>query len=131
MPTLDVSEVLTDPAFAEMITIIRRSEALNQYGESVQTSQTLTAVGVVTSGRGELVRAAEQQHMPRNIVVHSKFRMRGPSPGYQPDVISWHGNSYVVSSLRDWSNFGAGYTAAECQSIDHIDQPPQEAPDGQ
>jgi galactose-6-phosphate isomerase len=61
--------------------------------------------------------------MTKDIVVHTTFRLRGPTRGFQPDVVIWNGNRYVVRDIRDWTQFGVGYIRAECESMSHLDHP--------
>jgi len=36
----------------------------------------------------------------------------------------WNGDNYEVRSLSDFSNYGAGFTQADCVSVDLLDLPP-------
>lgn len=123
MPLLDVSDVLLDPDFAQTISVIRRSESVNNFGRTDLTStQTDGIIAVVTSGQSRLDRGADVDVSPNTIVVHTQFRLRGEAPGVKPDLVIWHGNRYLVNKANDWSDFGAGFIMAECSSIDFVDQ---------
>lgn len=125
MPLLDVSDVLLDPMFAEMfgLQVLRRSETINGFGESVVSAEELNPQGVVTAGSAKpFDRFADGQVMPNTITVHSyAFRMIGPAVGYQPDIIVWQGSQYVVTKSYDYSLFGAGFTAADCEAMNYQD----------
>lgn len=124
-PQLDVTEIIGDPDFAESFTVLRRSESVNQYGQSVVTSQNLNAVGVVCqAGPNDLERLDDNQRMGRHISVVTMFRLRGPASGYQPDVILWNGNNFVVQQIDDYANFGQGFIEAIAGSMDSMDVAP-------
>lgn len=122
MPYTDTSDVLFDPEFAELIIVLRRQEAINSYGESVVTDKTLTTAAVVTSGSSDaLNRLPEGQYEPHLITVHSPLRLVSASVNQQPDVVVWRQRHFAVTRTYDYSHFGAGFTAADCTSLDYLD----------
>lgn len=131
MPMLDVSEVLLDPMFAERLTIIRREEVVGENGRNQLSPTTITPkpVGVVTSESNERIKREDRgQYRDKGIRVHTKFRLRGPSKDaseFQPDIVQWNGNPYVVAQIDDYSQFGAGFTSALCMSMSSIDKAPK------
>ena len=69
----------------------------------------------------------------KTIRVMTAFMLRGPSTdrtaqNFQPDLVIWRGNAYVVRTLEDFSQFGAGMVIAECSSINYVDNAPSAAP---
>lgn len=132
MPSIDVTDVLLDPMIAgESFSVIRRAEIVNDYGESVQTTQTIPNVvgSVVPLGSNSLLREEAFQTNDKTIRVLTSFRLRGPSKSavlqnYQPDIIVWKGDNFVVRTLEDYTQYGAGMVDAECSSIDLVDQAP-------
>jgi hypothetical protein len=135
MPLLDVSDVLTDPDIAgERLEVVRRFETVNGFGESVVTTKRYAVRGSVTPvGDNSLIREEAYQAEAQTILVVTAFLLRGPSKNpagqsFQPDVILWLGDSYVVRVLNDYSRYGAGMVEAECSSIDFIDEAPRTGP---
>lgn len=131
MPTLDVSDIILDPMFAERLTIERRPETVGNNGRTTQLPQVITPkpIGVVLPidtaiGGNALERTPDEQHRGAQLEVHTKFRLRGPSPNYQPDVLVYEGNRYVVTIVNNYSKYGAGFIKAEVTSMDAIDNPP-------
>lgn len=118
MPDIDVTDLLVDPDFCETVTLIRRSQTIDNNGvaSNVETSSQITAV--VTAMDGDMVRQPEGEYAKNSIVVHSITRLRGVTPGAVPDIIVWHGNNYIVKRSNDWSDFGAGFTSATCTLTD-------------
>ncbi len=127
MPFLDVASVLLDPDLADTFTVLRRTQTISTGGiASTSPILTLPAIGVVAAATpDDLIRGDATQLMSKSITVDTIFALQGPAPGYQPDVVVWHGDNYVVTHIDDYSNFGAGFVHALCQSIDSIDQGPQ------
>jgi hypothetical protein len=124
MPHLDVSVVLLNPQFAERFTVLRRTETVSAFGKSTITPQELSAIGVITAGPDDsLTREADYQAMAKSIIVVTRFPLRGPSPGFQPDMILWHGDRFVVNLLDDYAGYGPGFVQAQADSIDTIDLP--------
>jgi hypothetical protein len=49
--------------------------------------------------------------------VHSRFLLQAGSDGQDADIVTWNGRSYTVTNVGDWSRFGIGFTAANCELI--------------
>ncbi len=118
MPFIDVTDVLTDPDFADEITVRRRAETINGYGEADRTVTTISGVSaVVTVGSQKpLERNADGQVQPNTITVHSMFRLLDARVGQQPDVVTYNGQEFTVKKVFDWSRYGAGFICAECEA---------------
>ena len=117
MPDLDVSDILLDPDFAETITVNRTTQVVSSLGVVSNTITAYSKVAVVTIGPLHDVLRTPDYELANNIItVHIRgFRLIGPEPGYQPDVVVWGGDNYVVKKSYNWSHYGAGFTAAECE----------------
>ncbi len=118
MPTIDVCDIILDGDFAESFTVTRRAETVNTYGESTVTETSTTAYGVVQPDTGaDTVRGADGQLQPSTITVHTPYRLIGPASGYQPDVVTWQGQPFIVSKINNFSQYGRGFIAAKCEAI--------------
>lgn len=117
MPDLDVSDILLDPDFAEIITVNRVVQTIGNDGIVVSTPATFTPVAVVTIGTPKDVIRTDSYEIGNNMItVHTRaFRLIQMSPGYQGDIVVWGGDSYLVKKSYNWSHFGAGFTMAECE----------------
>lgn len=127
MPMLDVSAVLLDPMFCELLTVQRRAETVGANGRSTLATITISPapVGVVIPQNDlPLQRGPDQQTLPRLLQVHTPFRLRSASPGYQPDLIIWNGDAFVVNRIQDFSRYGGGFIQADCSALTAIQQPP-------
>ena len=124
MPFLDVSSILTDPDFADRITVVRREEGVSDKGRRILTLYSLDTYGVVTmASPDDLKRMPEAQIFDRVLSVVSKFAFFGACVGFQPDLIQWRGDLYIVSALDPYPQFGAGFTQVIAGSIDLQDLP--------
>lgn len=128
MPTLDLSDSLLEPTFLDRFLVKRRAETVNQYGESTTVITQIYAYGTVDAASpNDLDRGADEQHQGKSIAIVTRFRLRGVSAGYQPDLVVWHGDSFVVAKVEDYTGYGAGWVQVECRSIDFVDEPPSAA----
>lgn len=132
MPMLDVMDVLLDPDFCEELTIQRRQQGTDAKGRAALTVTTIDPkpFGVVEPVADQpMVRGPDQQNLPRLLSVHTPFRLRGPSRDgagvdFQPDLIIWNGDPYVVNKVQDYSHYGAGWVQADCSSEAATERPP-------
>jgi galactose-6-phosphate isomerase len=125
-PWLDVSDVLTDPNFVDSIIVLRRKEVVNQYGESTLITTRNPGVNAVVcmASPNDLIRLDDQQRMGRVISIVTQFRLQGPSTGFQPDVVIWNGDNFVVATVDPYTNYGNGQIEALAISMDTQDIPP-------
>lgn len=126
MPDVDVTEVVLDPEIAgERFVVIRRQEVVNDKGRSVLTTTQAAAVGSVTpTGDNSLVREEAFSAQLNSILVITPFRLRGVSKDgqgrtFQPDLVLWKGQHYIVRSLNEYDRYGAGLIEAECVAFDY------------
>lgn len=125
MATLDVTDAILTADFLDSVIVVRRTETVNNFGESVVSSQRFTAFAVVAAtSPDDLVRSTDEELMHRTISVVTKFPIRGPAPGFQPDLVLWQGDQFVITKIAPYSNFGPGFIEAEATSMDTIDEPP-------
>jgi hypothetical protein len=128
MPMLDFSRVLTNPTLIDSFSVIRRTEVVNDYGLSTVTPQTLSGLyGVVyPSNENDLKRFPDLEIQSKALTVITQFALRGESQcqgtEFQPDLVVWGGDNFLVRELEDWSRYGPGFILAICTSIDNVDQ---------
>lgn len=127
MAQLDISDALLEPSFQDTLLIHRRTETVTGGGISELSTQVLLGLGVVTpTGDNSMTREDAYTKGARAIEIFTRFRLQGPAPGFQPDVIEWRGNQYVVKVLDDLTNFAQGFVKAECISMDLIEAQPEQ-----
>lgn len=115
MGKIDVSELMTDPDFTDMVTITHRAQTISDYGETVLTPTTQSITAIVQAGNGEtLKRNPEYSVMEDWITIYSTIHFVSDGGGKYTDQILWNGRTYNVKSVVDFSNWGNGYTRADC-----------------
>jgi galactose-6-phosphate isomerase len=118
MALIDVSEILSDPDFADVLICERIAQTVGEDGIAVNTPSLFTFVGVVTNDAGDqLDRGGGGERMTGNITVHSAFRLQQGAPGFTADIVRFKGRRYTVSQVGDYSHMGAGFVAATCDLI--------------
>lgn len=118
MPLLDVAEILLDPDFVDSLVCARMTQTVDDNGVATDAPTTAPFWGVVTNNSGDLLmRMAEGSHVKGSITVHSQFLLQAGSDGLDADVVTWNGRQYTVTNVGDWSRFGIGFTAANCELI--------------
>lgn len=139
MSALDVTDLLIDPDVgAEPFAVIRRREAVNTYGEGSNTEFNPVPGGglaygsVYPSSRNALVREEAYSTNMKSMTVVTTFRLRGASKDgqerFQPDLVEWGGDRYIVREVRDYSRYGAGFIEADCLQIEFTGAPPNISP---
>lgn len=132
MPEIDVTEVLLDSDIAgESFVVIRRTELVNIFGERTNPygNKRELAIGSVTpTGENSLVREEGFQTQTKTIKVITPTLLRGTAKyagqKFDPDIVLWRGDYYVVRTVEDYSQYGVGMIEAECSSTDYVEQPP-------
>jgi galactose-6-phosphate isomerase len=121
MPDIDVTDLLVDPDFCEQITVRRLTQSISVNGRVVNGETDITIIAVVEAGSVRPMERTPATEISKDtITVHSQTILHGPTNGNQPDIVVWRGSNYVVSKVYDWSHFGKGFTAAECNIQDTV-----------
>lgn len=131
MPSIDVTDVLVSLGIAcQEFSVVRRQETVNQYGESVKTEVAMGPfIGAVQPiGERSLLREEMYSTATNGITVWSTFPLNNVAreadgTKYQPDLVYWKGDYYIVRSQDDWTQFGAGFTKVECIGFDYVQKP--------
>jgi hypothetical protein len=116
MPALDVTDILTDPDFADLFTVTRFVQTVTAGGMASNASNIINNVsGVVTANDDiDLLKMPEGELLSGSITIITKFRLTNGSGAQDADVVTWHGRTYQVKTIGDWSGFGAGFIEAIC-----------------
>ncbi|HEX7826977.1 MAG TPA: hypothetical protein VF477_18895, partial [Mycobacterium sp.] len=79
-----------------------------------------------------LIRGPDQQNMPRLLEIHTIYRLRGATRNaadteqYQPDIVVWDGDQFILNKPFDLSHYGEGFVRCQLSSIEPIDLEPQQ-----
>lgn len=132
-PSLDVTEVLSDPDFVDHATVFRRPMKVNEHGEVEKTPEKIDGVPMVicNASGDDLTRYPEMQAMGLVKSIVTTFRLYGAAKDglkqdYQPDVVrDCDGNFFVVNVLEPYTRYGAGFVQALATSYKWVGKPPQ------
>lgn len=145
MPRHDVSDGF-DPSFWDTVLVVRQPETVGVRGRNSVAEQVTEIQAVVESLGGATSRDEDYQVGEDAIRVSTFFRLRGPTPGHQPDVVIVDDaplgaatpltqryradpaafSRYLVTNTSDFSRYGAGFTTATATLTDLAPQPPSE-----
>ena len=109
---LNVSELLSDPDFAQPFQI-QRSTGSFQLGGFAQTTTTLAAVGVILpASEREIQMAPEGDRVTGMISIRTATPLlltHADGRAGLSDVILWRGESYRLLKLWPYQDFGLSY----------------------
>lgn len=130
MPDLDVSDITIDPDFADTFDVYAYTESFD-HGRLVKVLDQafLDVVGTICmASPNDLKRFPEGQVTGKVISIVTPFRLHASgeegAEGLLPDEIEWHGSTYTVIWIDDYSQFGAGQIQALAESKIRQDPPP-------
>jgi cytoplasmic iron level regulating protein YaaA (DUF328/UPF0246 family) len=115
MAEIDVSELLTDPDFVDVMTLVTRFPLTTTLGENIMTEQTFESVGSVQPADYRTLQRIPEALRNENI---SSFWFKGKiistEDGKYSSIIVFKGQRYQVLKVADWSNWGQGYCEGIC-----------------
>lgn len=119
MALIDVSDIVTDPDFMDSgLVCERNAQTVDDDGLATNTTTKTRFSAVVTSNNGDILeRMAAGERIKGSITLHTRFALREGRAGFTADVVEWRGRRYTVSEVMDYSNFGRGFFAANCDLI--------------
>lgn len=123
MPSMDFSEVLAAPEFTDTITITSATRTIGTDGVAVLATTTTTdATAVVIPGKASLRRLDDGTRVSAYIDVYTQaaLSMGGRIDNANErvaDVVTWHGRTYVVAAVEDYSAFASGFVKASCDLV--------------
>lgn len=114
MPQLNVIPALTSLLFQDKVTVFRRRENVNGFGEGRTDNEVFRDVPCVVypGGQNKLDRRPESQSTNKVIEMVGRFAFCMAVNGFQADVVVWKGEAYTVVSMLDYSAYGSGFTQA-------------------
>lgn len=120
MPLLDVTSVLFDPMFMDVDgTYTRMTQTVDAHGRAIDVPVTAPLPAVYTNKDGFLLqRLSDGEHVEAVITVHTPVRLTTGSTGISADVINWDGATYTVTSVGNYSKYGAGFVEATCELVE-------------
>lgn len=117
MSGLDLSDAF-DEEFLESFSVTRQVETL-VLGRS-QISETVIAPvfgTICIAGPNDLKRLPEGTSFTSGISVVTQTKLQGAVLGYQPDLIEWNGEQFLVVHVDKYGHFGAGWWQVLAESV--------------
>ena len=132
-PMIDMLVPLSNPYTLDFFDVHRRKQIVNGYGEAAMSVEIIPDVSgiVYPEGLADLSRRPEAQTNSKSIVAITRFALRSVSTSsedgavYQPDIIVWRDDSFLVVRVEDYSNFADGFVKVTAAGIDMSDQAPE------
>lgn len=114
MPSLDVSDAF-DPDFMERLVCVRQIQTVGSNGRATNQEQRVRFMGVVTNDSGDnLQRGSDSARVAGSINIVTPYTLRMDGADFDADVVAWDGRCYTVTSVKDYSTYGRGFTIASC-----------------
>ncbi len=116
MALIDITDIVIDPDFQDAITIVRRADSVNSYGENViaETTENVRAV-IQPASPDDLQRLPDSVRRRDAVTVYYAGDL---SADAYPDVVVWGTKRYQVGGTEPFGNWGRGYTKAVCTLIE-------------
>ncbi|WP_269914801.1 hypothetical protein [Acinetobacter sp. HY1485] len=116
MARLDVSDVLLDPDFMDMLVCHRNAVVVGSNGRNQTQSTATPFYGVVTTNSGFNMDRREDGTLIKGAInIHTQFALLSGDNGHIADEIEWHGKRYIVSQVLDNQHYGIGFVKAICE----------------
>lgn len=131
MPEIDVaSEVVLDGMIAgEWFWVVRRRSWTDSDGFQQNANVRVRALGsLYPEGDNSLNREDGFQSQNKGLTVVTKFLLRDAAEdvngvNWQPDLVEWQGDTFLVKSIKDFSRYGPGFVEAACDSFNYNNNP--------
>lgn len=122
MPFLDVSDLLSDPDFADTFDVIRYGDSVDADGVATEAPAPITGLTGVIQPASELAlqRLADGARLASTIEIHTTFRLTSGIEGQGADEVIYQNATYTVTDVADWTRYGAGFVRAIAQMKDLI-----------
>ena len=115
MAQIDVTDLLLDPEFCDVMSVVTRVPTVDVHGENSLAETTLVTVGSVQPASGRTINRLPEEFRVANV---SEFWFKGKivasEPGKYSSILVFNGQRYQVQTVMDWSNFGAGWSEGTC-----------------
>lgn len=131
-PMIDMRPALTNPYTLDKFNVIRRVQLVSNDGEAQVVPTSFQGVrGIVTPSvqQKDLERMSDAQLMSKALTIITIFALRGVSEdasktNFQPDIVIWNGDAFLVTFIDDYSNYARGFIRAVAFMMDITAVPP-------
>ena len=118
MATLDVSDIPVCPEFSDTFQVMSRPASVDDFGRSVVSQVIAQPLATIyPTGDNRLQREADWQAKRKTLTIVTPYRLKSAAMGFQADLISYRGTTYIIEQVEDYSQYGAGIIVAQASSI--------------
>jgi len=107
MPLLNLARVARNPRFVQSVLRIVRQESVNEYGENeLITTKSMIKATITMANPNDLNRFTDATTYIKAINVITTTELNADRIGYQPDIIIFQGDSYIIKGTFTYSENG-------------------------
>jgi hypothetical protein len=125
---IDVDDAFGDDLADEPFQVVRRTQTQDDHGRVVVATVTYGeadgCVGMIAPRDETVNRGEDGTSTDESIQIITQFFIQGPSPGKSADLILWGGNTYLVQSVGNYTQFGNGFVDVTAGAVDPTNLPP-------
>jgi galactose-6-phosphate isomerase len=116
-------DVLASAEFLDWLTVTTSSGVIGADGIEIITSAAPTKIqGIVVPGRSSTKRDADGARVSAYIDVYTRWPLcagvkASDTTNRPADILTWHGRTFTVMQVEDWSAFGTGWFHASCDLL--------------
>lgn len=116
MALIDVSELLTDPDFVDVVPLIRRTSVVLANGRAAVTESMSTIVASIQTPQSEESKLLpDGVSLTDSVSIYCKDRLSPAHEGRLADLVLWKGRRFQIHALvQDFLHFGGG---GYCQAL--------------
>jgi hypothetical protein len=122
---LDLSSVVTDPRFAQTITVIRKTGGWQPNGEFTTIENQLAMAGTISIANAKQIEfIPESDKVGGEIAIHTiepLYNSRNETNTQQAglsDEIIWHGDRYKIYQVHEYSDYGYYFAIGQRKASD-------------
>jgi hypothetical protein len=110
MANISVSELLFDPDFCDLVTIIRAVETVDEYGKvSYSMTEYEALASIQSAGGDELTMLPDLARTGGTYEITTCFPLCTATDLTKADTVIWRDSEFVVISVGRFDNFGDQY----------------------
>ena len=110
MAQISVIELLTDPDFCDLVTIIRSTETVGDDGVAVYTTQTVQVMASIQANSGDtLMMLPDASRTEGTWEIITTYPLATATDTTKADTVIWRGVEHVVTSIGRFGNFAGGF----------------------
>lgn len=119
--TIDVTDILNDPDFVTCGLIrVRQAETVGDNGMAEYSEEEIEFSGVLSQSDEKMDRDSDGSKIPRSFIVTTTTELIEGDENCNSDIVIYKSRRFTVKTVRDNSNWGAGFYRAYCEAISYV-----------